>query len=103
MSRDDQFKDFAERLFEELKPDLVLLCVELGRRNTAGILQSEEIIKQQLARRAYDLVAHAIHCNGIHPKYWHGGMQASDIYMREVAKEVNAIPDLPTLPEEQAE
>lgn len=60
MSRDTQFAGFVQMLFNEMKPDLAMLIVDIGRKDTATILKTEAIIKQDLARRAYDLVKHAV-------------------------------------------
>ena len=58
--RDAQFTGFAAMLFEELKPELTLLFVELGRKSETGIGSAENIVRQHLARRAYDLACHTV-------------------------------------------
>ena len=47
-----------------------------------------------IARRAYDLVYHALYCNGIDSSFYNS---ASDIYKHEIATKINTIPDLTEL------
>ncbi len=59
-TRSTQFRQFAELLFEELKPDITLLIVELGRKKQEDIAHAEAIIEQHLAERMYDFAQHVI-------------------------------------------
>ena len=64
MERDTHFQGFAKLLLEELKPDLALLFVALGekqiQREKFSVEQAESIIQTVIARRAFDLVVHAL-------------------------------------------
>ena len=87
--RDTQFLSFASSL-----------AAEIADTDGWQLVEVEKLI----ARRAYDLVRHALYCNGIDSAYWpdhplHG--RASDIYERETTQKVDKIPDLTELPRER--
>ena len=89
MSRDTQFQGFASSLGAEI--------ADTDGWNLADV-------EKLIARRAYDLVHHAIYCNGIDSAYWPGHPlygQASDIYERGTTQDVSKIPDLTELPRER--
>lgn len=83
MLREDE-SDLTEVLFDETFPDRWRAKVE-----------------QRIARRAYDLVYHALFCSGLDASCWPGGPEtASDIYRRQIARAASEVPDLAAWPEE---
>lgn len=106
--RDTQFQGFADLVFDKLSElGLIALAdVHNFKENPdlAVTLQQEmnACTKQILANAAYDLVRHAIYCDGITRPYWPGEAhygQASDIYERETTAAANNIPDMRQWPE----
>ncbi len=59
----------------------------------------QKLIAEIIAQYAYDLVYHALYCNGIDARYWPGKPeQASDYYKRQITKATNDVPDLTEWP-----
>lgn len=94
MSRDDQFAGFAELLFNEMKPDLAMLIVDVGKKDTASILQTEAIIKQMIARRAYDFACH------ITEQVSEGNAAAIEVRFKTPQEVVSDMRDMTAWPEE---
>lgn len=92
-NRDDQFVGWAKVVYEKLARNVLLsdkgMDIEAFKREQEAIL----------ARAGYDLVQHALYCDGLAPSAWG---HASALYEREITTHANAIPDLSTLPEETA-
>jgi hypothetical protein len=49
-------------MWEELKPDVTVLLLDMAQKKTAAYQAVEGLIIHLLARRAYDLVQHALSC-----------------------------------------
>jgi len=60
MSRDERFAGFAELLFNEMKPDLAMLIVDVCRKDVTAIAKTEAILKHTIAQRAYDFMQHVV-------------------------------------------
>ena len=55
----------------------------------------EEQLETLITQFAYDLVYHALYCNGVDARYWPGRpKQASDFYKRQITKATNEVPDM---------
>lgn len=104
-NRDEQFAGFAKALLQRID-EAIGKEADRAERGEATQTQQEfaNMLGVIIAHAAYDLVEHSIYCNGISPDYWPDGRcygQASDIYLREIARNVERIPDMSTLPEEK--
>jgi hypothetical protein len=61
--RDTKFAGFAELLYEDLKRDIAALFVALGSPLASRgeeIERSQQLLKQTIAQRAYDLVEYVL-------------------------------------------
>ena len=91
--RSEQFAGFAKAVVEKLYE-------QGGEWWDIGNDNWREEWQEIIAHAAFDLVRHALYCDGLSPLAWG---HASDIYEREVNKRLEAVPDLPELPEEKSE
>lgn len=99
-TRDTQFAGFAKLLPEDMKPDLTMLFTEMHANypsnSPKGIEEAEEIIKQHLAQRAYDLVRHAVE----HAMLTGMSLPGYIDKERYITHVMQAIPDMTEWPEE---
>jgi hypothetical protein len=91
--RDTQFQGFAKALLEELLGDVLNEYGFIGgRENYADLNHDLNICEEIIARRAYDLVSHAI-----------DNSRANDMEDWETERIMPYVPDMNELPKEQEE
>jgi len=100
--RDTKFAEFARLHYPELSQLFFTMYARMSEQRPIEEIDAvEDEIKTLIARRAYDLVRHAIYCNGISSHYWPNAEffgQASAIYESETDSAMHSIPDLTDLP-----